>query len=144
MQKYLFCFVNNKLNLLKLNFYIILCLSFSIIKYINCQRTDSESKILIDDKFKRLEETNLDPYGYIECQENPIISNKKCFNNILFFEQKKYELNNFAINKKGDFLVQYNEHIDYDEYISSRLFYGLTKNGSYFFSNKSTYYCKRN
>ena len=139
MQKYLFCFVNNNLNLLKLNFYIILCLSFSIIKYINCQRTDSESKILIDNKFKRLEETNSDPYGYIECQENPIISNKKCFNNILFFEQKKYELNNFAINKNGDFLVQYNEHINYDEYISSRLFYGLTKNGSYFFSNKSSF-----
>ena len=140
MMKYKFCFVNNKLNLVKINFYIILYLSISIIKYINCQTNDSESKIIVDDKFKRLEETDLDdPYGYISCQENPSISNKKCFNNILIFAQKKYEVNNFAMNKNGDFLVQYNEHINYDEYTSSRLFYGLTKNGSYFFSNESSF-----
>jgi len=43
------------------------------------------------------------------------------------------------MDKNGDFLIQYNELSIEDELISNRLFYGLTKNGSYFFSNKSSY-----
>ena len=139
MLKYLFFYVNNKLKLMKINFYIVLYLSISILKYINCQGTLSESKISKDNKFKKLEETDLDPFGFTACQENPIISNNKCFNNILLFEQKKYQENSFAINKNGDFLVQYNEYITYNKLTSSRLFYGLKKNGSYFFSNKSSF-----
>ena len=133
MLKYLFFYVNNKLKLMKINFYIVLYLSISILKYINCQGTLSESKISKDNKIKKLEETDLDPFGFTACQENPIISNNKCFNNMLLFEQKKYQENNFAINKNGDFLVQYNEYITYNKLTSSRLFYGLKKNGSYFF-----------
>ena len=82
----------------------------------------------------------IDPYGISSCQNNPNIKNPDCFNNILKFEHKEYQVNNFATNKNGDFLIQYNEHSnEEDESFSSRLFYGITKNGSYFFSNKSSF-----
>ena len=71
--------------------------------------------------------------GFFSCKSNNNINEPKCFNNIIKFD--RYQINNFAQNKNGDFLIQYNEHNN-DELISSRLFYGLTKNGSYFPSIK--------
>ena len=68
-----------------------------------------------------------------------------CFNNIIKFDHKKYQSNNFAINKKGDLILELteynvcNENEECDRMSSSRLFYGLTKEGKYFFSNKSSY-----
>ena len=71
-------------------------------------------------------------------EEDPTISNKKCLNNNIRirFEQKKYQMNNFAKKENEDFLLQISEQKKYD---SSRLFYGLTNEGRYFFSNKSSY-----
>ena len=64
------------------------------------------------------------------------INNPYCFNNILIFDQKKFQANNFAMNKNGDLVVQFSE----DNILSSsRLFYGLTKDGSFFFNNQSSY-----
>ena len=57
-----------------------------------------------------------------------------CFNNIIKFDHKRYQSNNFAINKNGDLILELTEYNDeYDSITSSRLFYGLTKEGKYFF-----------
>ena len=53
-----------------------------------------------------------------------------CFNEILFFNTKNYRAGHFAINKKGDMVVEYS-----DEH--SRLFYGLKNNGRYFFETEN-------
>ena len=64
---------------------------------------------------------------------------------VIKFDHKKYQSNNFAMNKKGDLILELteynecNENEECDGMSSSRLFYGLTKEGKYFFSNKSSY-----
>ena len=78
-------------------------------------------------------------YNIIFCQLKPYIKNEECFNNLIMFDNKKYLLNNFAQTKNGDILIQFNEYYNFDELNSSRLFYGLTKKGNYFFSNSSSY-----
>ena len=40
---------------------------------------------------------------------------------------------------RGNFLVQYNEYMNYDELKSSQFVYGLTKNGQCFFSEKFSF-----
>ena len=65
---------------------------------------------------------------------------RECSNyNMLIFNHKVYQLNGFAKNKNGDVLIQYNEYNNIEEINPFRLFYGLTKDGGYFFSNKSSY-----
>ena len=53
-----------------------------------------------------------------------------CFNEILFFNTKNYRAGHFAINNKGDMVVEYS-----DEH--SRLFYGLKNNGRNFFETEN-------
>ena len=67
------------------------------------------------------------------------IYNETLFNNILKFNQKQYQINNFAKNENEDFIIQFSEDSNFNELSSSRLFYGLTNEGRYFFSNKSSY-----
>ena len=69
-------------------------------------------------------------------QNYPSINDDECFNNILIFDNKKYKSGNFAINNKGDLIIEY---YGGDEVSTSRLFYGLTKDGRHLFSNKSSY-----
>ena len=64
------------------------------------------------------------------------IKEENIFNNIIKFDNKKYKSGNTAINKKGDLILEYFEN---NEISSSRLFYGLNKEGRYFFSNESSY-----
>ena len=108
------------INVIRKHSYIILFLSLSMIY---CQEILS------------------DPFANIySCKENELsVNNKNCFNNILVFDQKKYQVNSFAKNKNGDILIQFSEQVKYDEHSFSRLFYGLTKEGKYFFSNKTSY-----
>ena len=74
-------------------------------------------------------------YDYSYLYEN----GESCFN-FLKFDHKRYQSNNFAINKNGDLILELTEYNDeYDAITSSRLFYGLTKEGKYYFSNKSSY-----
>ena len=75
------------------------------------------------------------------CQEDNtnLLNDENCFNNLLIFKHKNYQVNNFAKNKNGDFVVEFTEYTEYDELSSSRLFYGLTKDGQNFFSNESSY-----
>jgi hypothetical protein len=70
------------------------------------------------------------------CQFFSPLSNDQCFNNILILDNKNYQANNFARNKNGDLVIEFSED---NEISSSRLFYGLTKDGRYFFKNQSSY-----
>ena len=65
--------------------------------------------------------------------------NTECFNNVITFNHKQYQSNNFAMNKKGELIFELAEYYDYNDMFTSRLFYGLTKDGKYFFSNQSSY-----
>ena len=143
---------SKKLNLKNMNFYIIFFISLSIFGYIFCQEKvgDSDFTRNLEGELKVGEyEEGVNPYpypdqyndnfGFIACHFDPHILNKDCFDNIIMFNQRKYLLNNFAANKNGDILIQYNEYNNFDEEYSSRLFYGLAKNGSYFFANESSY-----
>ena len=69
------------------------------------------------------------------------ISNKEnCLNNVIKFKSKKYQANNFAKNKNGDLIFELTElKEDDNEYSSSRLFYGITKEGHPFFANNTSY-----
>ena len=56
--------------------------------------------------------------------------------NIIVFKHKNYRAGNIAKNKNGDLVF---ECFEGDEQSSSRLFYGLTKDGRNFFSNQPSY-----
>ena len=70
------------------------------------------------------------------CQFFSPLSNDQCFNNIMILDNKNYQANNFAKNKNGDLVIEFSED---NEISSSRLFYGLTKDGRYFFKNHTSY-----
>ena len=78
--------------------------------------------------------------SYCSFSDNYIqLTDDNCFNKILVFKNTNYQVNNFGTNKNGDLVIEFIEYTEYDELSSSRLFYGLTKDGRYFFSNESTY-----
>ena len=138
-------------NLKNINFYILLFLSLSVFKSLYCQEkvgnSNPERNLDKETIGRKIDEGDTNPYpeqykdnfGFYSCHFDPYISNKECFNNIIMFNHKKYQVNNFAANKNGDILIQYNEYNNNEEYNSSRLFYGLTKDGSNFFLNQSSY-----
>ena len=99
------------LKILKMDYYLILFLFLSNINSFYCQEHGC--------------------YKYVSFMDDPI-----CFNNILTFNQKKFQANNFAVNKNGDMVVQFSED---NVLSSSRLFYGFTKDGKHFFNNQSSY-----
>ena len=122
------------------HFYIILFLSLSMIKLSYCQTPLPDPTVPNDDGQTEQEQFR-DPFSYIDsCSGNmPNLRNGYCFTNIILFEQNSYEVNNFAKNSNEDILIQFSENTNYRETSSSRLFYGLAKNGSYYFSKKSSY-----
>ena len=63
------------------------------------------------------------------------IDNTNVFNNIIKFNNKKYKAGKFSINNKGELILELSEN---NEINSTILFYGLTKEGRYLFSNKSS------
>jgi len=113
--------LSKKLNLFKINFFIFLIFSFSNIKQTLCA---------VGSTFD--EDTNN------FCTNFPPTINDNCFKKKLIFDHKEYQAHNFAINKKGDLVIEFTESNEYD-FSSSRLFYGLTKEGRYFFSNETSY-----
>ena len=64
------------------------------------------------------------------CEKDISIEDTNCFNSITIINvpNKFYRAGHFALNKNGDMIIEYS----YDKY---RLFYGLKKNGKYFFPN---------
>ena len=77
-------------------------------------------------------------YCNINCKNNPSLSNKDCFNNILLFNEKKYRAGQFATNKKGDLIIEFSE--DDGGNNKARLLYGLKRDGRYFFQNEEAIY----
>ena len=67
----------------------------------------------------------------LTCANNDTITNKECFNEVLIFniENKYYRSGHFATNTKGDMIIEYS-------YGSYRLFFGLKKDGKYYFPEK--------
>jgi len=101
-----------------LNFYLILLLSFLMIK----------------------SQSTRDPFANLEsCLDEPYLSNEYCFNTNIFFDSKIYQINNFAKNENGDLMLQISEQTKYGIKSTSRLFYGLTNEGRYLFKNESSY-----
>jgi len=70
------------------------------------------------------------------CNDDPSLDNIQCFDNIIKFDHKNYQTSNFAKNKNGDLIIEFSED---NEISSSRLFYGLTNDGRYYFKNQSSY-----
>ena len=63
--------------------------------------------------------------------------NQPCMDNIIILDQAKYKVGNFAKNKNGDLIIEFYAE---DEMYSKRLFYGMTKDGRYYFPNNSPTY----
>ena len=57
----------------------------------------------------------------------PIFYSDNNINNLVIFDSQHYRAGNFAINSNGDMIVEYSNN-------SWRLFYGLKKNGRYYFN----------
>ena len=64
------------------------------------------------------------------------IDDNNYFNNIIKFNNKNYKAGKFAINNKGELILELSEN---NEMNSTILFYGLTKQGRYLFSNETSY-----
>ena len=122
----LIALLNNNLNMLKLNFYIMFLLYFLNFKFISSDQLG----MTLDPAAS--EETSQ------ECSDLYPLIGIECLKNKLIFEHKAYQAHNFAMNKKGDLVIEFTEYKE-DELSSSRLFYGLTNQGRYFFSNETSY-----
>ena len=108
-------------NLSYTNFYLFFLLFLFSCRNANCQTEDYFSSTC----------------NYVTFDNS--LNDGECFNNVLIFKNKNYQLNHLAKNKNGDLVTEFAECTDYDILSSSRLFYGLKKDGRYFFSNESSY-----
>ena len=128
--------VYKKYRLINIIFYIILLISVSFFDYIYSQ---DKIRNLYPKRSLDPDEPEQDIVQFSSCDSEPSIEDQNCFNDILKFNQKNFLLNSIGSNKNEDILIQYKEYINYDKLTSSQFFYGLTKNGRYFFSDKSSY-----
>ena len=67
------------------------------------------------------------------CSKNDSISNKACFNDVLIFNNMQYRAGHSALNKDGLFILEFSTNSE----SGIRVFYGLEKNGRFFFSDNS-------
>ena len=67
------------------------------------------------------------------CKIDNKIVKTQWLNNLIIFNDNKYRYCNFAINSKGDMIAEYST----EETNGKRLFYGLKKNGDFFFKNSN-------
>ena len=74
-----------------------------------------------------------------KCAKNTLITNTTCFNDVLKFENKYYRAGHFVTYKNGDMIAEFSDDNGSSDGFS-RLFYGLKKNGRYYFPNNSPTY----
>ena len=118
------CFPPKKQNnLVKSNLFFILFLCISNLKSFNCQAGNQNAEF---------PEEN----AHDEDVFPPSLNNNQFFNNKLIFNNKNYQAGNFALNKNGDLILQFSED---NEISSSRLFYGLTKDGKKLFLHQTSF-----
>ena len=70
------------------------------------------------------------------CPKGGKINDTNCFNDLIIIK-KYYRSGNFASNKNGDMIIEYSN--DHENVYNKRLFYGIKKNGRYFFTNEEAY-----
>ena len=71
-----------------------------------------------------------------DCSNGIAINETDCFNDLIIIKQY-YKSGNFATNKKGDMIIEYSN--SGSTRTNQRLFYGIKKNGRYFFSGEKAY-----
>ena len=67
-----------------------------------------------------------------KCKNVDLLENSECFSNILYINNSLYRAGQFATNKEGDLFIEYST-------VNKRLFYGLMKNGKYYYDNELHY-----
>ena len=73
------------------------------------------------------------------CVKNAAITDTTCFNDVLKFDSKKYRAGHFVTYKNGDMIAEFSDDGgDSDGF--ARIFYGLKKDGRYYFPNNSPTY----
>ena len=73
------------------------------------------------------------------CAKDTLISDTKCFNNVLKFDSKKYRAGHFVTYKNGDMIAEFSDDgaLGDNTVGYSRIFYGLKENGRYYFPDES-------
>ncbi len=71
-----------------------------------------------------------------DCSNGIAINETDCFNDLIIIKQY-YKSGNFATNKKGDMIIEYSN--SGSTRTNQRLFYGIKKNGRYFFPDEEAY-----
>ena len=83
---------------------------------------------------------NMENFSYCsQCSKDNAITNKACFNDVLTFNNKKYRAGHFVTYKNGDMIVEFSDDGGSTDGFS-RIFYGLKKDGRYYFPNNSPTY----
>ena len=72
------------------------------------------------------------------CAKDVLITDTSCFNDVLVFNSKYYRAGHFVTYKNGDMIVEFSN--DGGNSDGARIFYGLTKDGRYYFPNNSPTY----
>ena len=70
------------------------------------------------------------------CTKGMKINDTSCFNDLIIIKNY-HRAGSFATNKKGDMIIEYSN--DHEGLLNKRLFYGIKKNGRYFFPNEEAY-----
>ena len=103
--------LNKRNNMIKINLYITMFLFLSKFGSFHCQNINDH------------------------CLSVPKLSDTQCFNNIINYNNN-VKAGNIATNNNGDLIIElYNNNKN----SSTRIFYGLTKEGRQYFSDRSSY-----
>jgi hypothetical protein len=70
------------------------------------------------------------------CKGIKDLTDTSCFNDVITFNHEKWRAGHACTNSKGEVLVEFSLDV---EYTSKRLFYGLKKNGRYFFDGEPVF-----
>ena len=70
------------------------------------------------------------------CTSGVSIDETTCFNNVIKFDTKEYRAGHFVTYKNGDLIAEFSDDGGDDKGFS-RIFYGLKKNGRYYFPNET-------
>ena len=70
------------------------------------------------------------------CPSGVSIDETTCFNNVIKFDTKEYRAGHFVTYKNGDLIAEFSDDGGDDKGFS-RIFYGLKKNGRYYFPNET-------
>ena len=70
------------------------------------------------------------------CKDVSALNNLSCFNDVIIFSHRKFRAGHAVTYKSGDTIFEFS--VD-DSPVSTRLFYGLKKNGRYYFPGEPVY-----